>query len=344
MQFVEQDNQQVKEAINTAQRFAAWSAARERLLGYRGSMLWATTKGTEYLRRSYYDRSGARRKQTSLGPRSPDTEKKLVEFEKGRASANERFEAIDAALARQAAINRAIGLGRVPLIAAKILRAIEDAGLLGSALRIVGTNALFAYEAAAGGFFSPDVVTTEDIDILLNARSEIRFVFSPGSPERSILSVLRKADRSFERAHQDFRAVNSEGYLVDLIKPMLQPPWKNDADRPAEHDLQAAMIEGLSWLENAPPFTATVIDASGRPAPIVTVDPRVFAAHKFWLSQRPDRHAAKRRRDEAQARAVAQVTARYFPHLPYEAGELRMLPKPVFQAAAPLFREKPPQP
>lgn len=337
MDFVELENQQAKEAINSAQRYAAWASARERLLAFRGSMVWAATKETEYLRRSYYQRVSGRRKQTSLGPRSEKTEATLASFEQGRVAAKERFEAIDAALARQAAINRAAGLRRVPIVAARILRAAQDAGLLGSALRVVGTNALYAYEAAAGGFFAPDVVTTDDIDLLLDARSEIRFVESPQSPERGILPVLKRADRSFERSQQQFRAVNKDGYLVDLIKPMLRPPWKDDAERPAADDLNAAMIEGLSWLQNSPAFEATVIDAAGWPVRMVTIDPRVFVAHKYWLSQRNDRAAAKRRRDAAQAAEVGELTARYFLHLPYVATELRMLPRPVFDAAAHLF-------
>ena len=70
---------------------------------------------------------------------------------------------------------------------------------------------------------------------------------------------------------------------------------------------------------------------------IVTTDPRVWAAHKLWLSKRPDREPLKRRRDEAQARAIGSLVAQYLPHLPYAAEELRMLPKPVFEEAAPLF-------
>jgi hypothetical protein len=36
-------------------------------------------------------------------------------------------------------------------------------------------------------------------------------------------------------------------------------------------------------------------------------DPRVWAAHKLWLSKRNDREPIKRRRDEAQARAVGSL-------------------------------------
>jgi hypothetical protein len=37
---------------------------------------------------------------------------------------------------------------------------------------------------------------------------------------------------------------------------------------------------------------------------------------------------------------VAQLVARYLVHLPFEADELRMIPRPVFDDAQPLFRSE----
>ena len=102
-------------------------------------------------------------------------------------------------------------------------------------------------------------------------------------------------------------------------------------------DLLAAEIEGLTWHENAPPFEAVAIDEKGEPCRIVATDPRVWAAHKLWLSKRQDREPLKRRRDEAQAKTVGRLVAEYMPHLPYAAEQLRMLPKTVFEEAVSLF-------
>src|SRR5579863_1132328 len=119
------NNDQRREFVNTQQRFATWQDLRARVRAVRGSMTWLKSKGTEYLARSYYEKSGLR-KQTSLGPRSAETESIKAEFERGRDEAKQRFQEIDAALDRQAAINRALGLGRVPLIGARIMRALEQ--------------------------------------------------------------------------------------------------------------------------------------------------------------------------------------------------------------------------
>ena len=66
---------------------------------------------------------------------------------------------------------------------------------------------------------------------------------------------------------------------------------------------------------------------------LVTVDPRVFAIHKHWIANRPDRDPLKRRRDAEQAVTVAALTRRYLGHLPFEASDLLMLPRAVVAEA-----------
>jgi hypothetical protein len=340
MIFQELTNDQRRETVNSMQRYAVWRKAREDSVGYRGSMVWKVKKGAEYLVRSYYDDPATIRRQKSLGPRSPETEATKDAFDKGRERLRERRLAIQSQLRSQAAVNRAIGLGRVPLLGANIIRAFDDAGLLGKGIRIIGTYALYAYEAAAGVFLSPELTTTGDIDLMFDARRKVRFAAGHAISERSVMAILQKVDRSFERARQTFRAENRDGYLVDFIKPMPDPPWANvpeqlNATEP--NDLVAASIEGLNWLEESPDLTSVAIDDRGMPFTIITPDPRVFAAHKFWLSKRLDRGATKRARDAAQAAAAGRLVAEYLLHLPYEHKEVAALPLPVFESARPLF-------
>jgi hypothetical protein len=338
MEFQELNNDQRREVINTQQRYAAYRDAQGKADIYRGSMVWNTIKGREYLLRSAYDKSGIRR-QTSLGLRSSNLEKTKLEYEHGRAEANSRLKEIQTVMDRQAAINRAVGLGRIPLIGAKIIRALDDTGMLGSGIRVLGTNAIYAYEAAAGVQVDPGLTTTEDIDLLLDSRGGLTFAATDDISQRSLLRVLQKVDHSFEKAKQTFRAVNKDGYLVDLIKPMRTPPWVADNEKIGTDpsDLVAAEMEGLAWHESAPSFEAIAIDEKGEPLRIVATDPRVWAAHKFWLSKRPDRDPIKRKRDEAQASAIALLVAKYFPQLPFVPEQLKMLPAAIFDEAKPLF-------
>ena len=223
----------------------------------------------------------------------------------------------------------------------RLLRSLDDNGLLGRTIRVLGTNALYAYEAVAGVRVDQGLTTTEDVDLLFDARARVSLIWDAGEDSNSLLRLLQRVDKSFERSPQGFRAVNRTGYLVDLIKPIPEPPWKSEPDRIGDDadDLVAVGIEGLDWLCNAPAFEAVAIDERGEPLPIVTSDPRVFAAHKLWLSKRSDREPIKRRRDLEQARAVARLAADYLQHLPFRAEELQMLPRDVVAAAAPMFED-----
>ncbi|HEV7879627.1 nucleotidyltransferase domain-containing protein [Bradyrhizobium sp.] len=225
------------------------------------------------------------------------------------------------------------------MISARITRALERFGLLGSGIRILGTNAIYAYEAAAGVRIDPGLATTEDIDLLLDARGGLTFVADEEVSESSLMKVLKRVDTSFDRSRETSRAVNRDGYLVDLIKPVQNPPWKEAPDKVGAdpEDLSAVQIEGLAWLQNSPPFEAVAIDEKGEPVRIVAPDPRVWAVHKLLLSKRADRQPIKRQRDAAQAEAVSALVATYLTHLPFDAEQLRMLPKQLVAEAAPLF-------
>lgn len=338
-EFLEKNQDQIRETINSGQRFAAFLEARRRADAYRGSMAFVQRGSTEYLLKDYYDPANGVRRQTSIGKRSVETEALLADFQTGREAARERLAAASSVLERQAGINRALGLGRVPEIGARILRALDAANLLGRGLKVVGTHALFAYEAEAGVFFPSELMTTEDIDVLMDARANIRLLADDPSVERSLIGLLRKADRSFAKTRQPHQAANRDGYLVDLIKPLRNPPWAEEAGGISADtdDLQASEIEGLLWHENAPVFEAVAIDARGFPLRIVAPDPSAFAVHKLWLSTRPDRRADKRSRDRMQAEMVARMVADHMPHRPFDGERLKSFPKKVVEAAAALF-------
>src|SRR3546814_19348282 len=90
------------------------------------------------------------------------------------------------------------------------MRALDAAGLSGHGLRVVGTNGIYPYEAAAGVFLSADVTTTDDIDILLDARASMKFVAAEDIGERTLLGILQRVDRSFARTRRSYQAANRE--------------------------------------------------------------------------------------------------------------------------------------
>jgi hypothetical protein len=321
--FVELSGEQIRQLINTEQTYDAFVRAKAERERYRGAMTWKQVRGREYL---YRKRAGVWK---SLGPRGADTELAYESFHSGRSAARERLASLDQVIRAQAPVNRAMRLGRVPWPAARLLRRLENKRVLGHGISIVGTNALFAYERMAGAHFAGSEVTTTDIDLLFDARDRLRLL-APNLQDGGLLGILRHVDDTFEMlAPGSFRAVNSAGYIVDMVKPMPRAPaGTRERTRLGDDpdDMTAAEIEGLVWLQN-PQVENVVVDERGFPLRISAPDPRAFALHKLWLSERLDRDPLKRRRDARQAAAVSAAVLRYLPQLRFDDEALNALPQ-----------------
>jgi hypothetical protein len=295
-------------------------------------MHWKKVKGREYLFRSR-DRFGYGK---SLGARSPETELVFREFHENKTRHRQNLKGLQGRLKEQARFCKAARIARVPRIVGSILRLLEEQKLLGSNLQVVGTNALYAYEAAAGIFLDSGLMATQDMDILWDVRSRLQLHSDQRIDGGGLLSILKQADPSFELIRKrGFRAVNRKGFMVDLLKPEPRPPHLLEKRRKGTSgDLEAAEIRDLQWLLSAPKFTQGVICDDGYPAGMVAPDPRAFALHKLWLSRQPDREPIKRKRDRDQAIAVCRLVLQYLPNLRFEPAELKMFPKSIVSAAA----------
>jgi hypothetical protein len=106
----------------------------------------------------------------------------------------------------------------------------------------------------------------------------------------------------------------------------------------ADDDLEAAAITGLHWLINAPKFEQAVVGADGLPLWMSCTDPRALALHKYRMSRRDDPDPLKRRRDMAQAKAVAAVATEYL-GLSFKGKDLSALPAELVQAAEMLLSD-----
>jgi hypothetical protein len=317
MNFPELELDQRRQLIDVQQRFEVWRTAdRSFRASYKGSLAWKKVKGKEHLYRII-----SRYTQKYIGPRSPETELLKDEYTASRTALRARITKMRKGIDKSAPINRAMGLGRVPQAAAQILRAFDQAGLLGEGLFVVGTHALYAYEAKSGIIFEPELLATRDLDLLADVRS--RLVIAIDEKEREgILPILKAVDPSFDVHGDLFRAVNEVGYFVDIIRPM-----RKDEVSASEYDLGGIVpvgIDGLKWLVNSPRFEATAIAEDGMPIWMSCIDPRAFALHKYWISKQDTREAIKKRRDAVQAAAVAQVSDRL--GLRFNQKELSALP------------------
>ena len=318
---------QIRQTIDTEQVFSAYIATTDTLdARFKGSMSWKTVGGREYL----YRKSGDIWK--SLGARSADTELTYRRFHEGREVLKTRKTELAARLNQMAAINRAMKLGRMPQLTASLIRVASDADLIGSVLFVVGTNALYVYERLAGVHIESGLLATGDVDLLFDSRQKLKFL-DKGVAETGLMGLLRKIDKSFMPMTKGaFRAANNKGFLVDVIRPLSRNILaQTGTNRLSDHedDLQAIEIEGLQWLMNSPRAEAVVLDERGYPVRVCCPDPRAFAVHKLWLSKRPDRDAAKKRRDAAQASLLAQLIVIHLPHLSFEDSYATGMPGPL---------------
>ncbi len=315
-------NDQRKYLIDSSQMYESYIEAKRHANNYRHGMTWKKSRGNEYLFRL----TGRTGYGKSLGPRSPDTERIYAEFHEGKERAEHRLNSITGRLDEIARINKALRLGRVPLVVAKLLRALDERNLLGEELIVLGTQCLFAYEAAAGVRIDTALTSSGDVDLMFDARKRIS-IASRKLDGAGLIGLLRKIDKTFEPMQTNrFRAANAQEFMVDLITP---PRDMRDAApiRFAEGDLVAVEVPGLEWLMNSPRFDAICIGEDGWPTKMVVPDPRVFSAHKAWLSTRIDRDPIKKPRDASQAQLIKDITLEYLPHLQFNEESLMAFPE-----------------
>jgi hypothetical protein len=334
MDFAELNEEQRRRLVDVRQLYEARrTAAIEFRHSYQGTMHWRRRPGgEEYLYRI------AGKAEHSLGPRSPETEGIKVDYDQHRDRLRRRISTFDARLRDMARVNRAMGIGHVPTIAAKILRKLDAAGLLGRHLFVVGTHAMFAYETAAGILFESSLTATMDVDLLWDARRRLSLALVDARAE-GVLGLLRKVDATFTAQRNSFRAINDDGYYVDIIRAPGKDEMRTAGARvgPVQDDLEAIGFAGMQWLISTPKFEQIVVGSDGLPLWMSCIDPRAFALHKYWVSRRDDREPLKRRRDLTQARAVASVSVQYL-QLGFAAKDLSALPAELVQAGPTLVQ------
>ena len=197
-------NQQRLHQVNTGQLFDNYRTALAHAASYTYAMRWKTVRNTEYLFRDR-DRRG---NGTSLGPRSAQTEDLLAAFTAGRGAAKERLHLIREKIEEQARLNKALRLNRVPRVVARVLRELDQAGLHDS-FTVIGTQALYGYEAAAGAHFLLELLASGDVDLLLDTRQRMT-VASEKLDGKGLLGLLKKADKTFECVRENgYRAANA---------------------------------------------------------------------------------------------------------------------------------------
>lgn len=298
---------QARQYIDALAVFEAQEEAQAQADQLRGGMYWhkgpARAPESSYLIRT---QTGGGEK--SLGPRSAETEQIYQQFQDRKAASNARLDALKSKLVEQQRLNRALRVGRVDPLVVAVLDRLARTRLEGF-FRVVGTHALYAYEAAAG--------VMVDIDLLWDVRRRLRFATALARVDSSMLGVLQKVDPSFRiRSLQRYTAVNQDGFEVDILRRM----QAGDDPHPVrlsedEDDFWVTQARRAQVLMDSPPFSAVIVASNGRMARMQTLHPAAFIQFKRWMSELPERDPLKRRRDALQASVTDTLLQHYLPHL-----------------------------
>lgn len=309
--FAELSAAQVRQYIDAEAVFSALEEASRDASSVRGSMFWREQNGRSYLIRT--TTAGA---QTSLGPRSEETVGIYERFTEKKQVDEERVKQLTTALVEQQRLNRALRVGRAPPIVIDTLNAIAKADLQ-SNFTVIGTHALYAYEAAAGVMLEAGATATQDVDLLFDTRKRLNFWSRLQRLDTSFLAVLRRADKTFRvRAGQRYTVVNDKGFEIDVVRRLAVEddphPLRLSGD---EEDLWPVQITTGQALLNATRFSQMVVSTSGSMARMPTIDPRAFVRVKRWLAEQASRDPLKRRKDALQADTVEAMLGQYLTHL-----------------------------
>lgn len=322
------DSRLIRDRVDLIAVFEEWqrvrSLAQDEL---DGNMGYESRSGREYLYRRT-TRNGIRSTR-SLGPRSDKTDEILAHFMRQKREAEERLASLADKVNQLAAVMRTLNHQRVPSIAARLIRKLDDSPAA-ARFRIVGTHALYAYEAAAAVTFNGEMVATGDLDVLVDDRAPLRIAVDGDA--RGLEAIAKSVDPSFQQRQKgDFRLTNRDGFMVEFIRPEARPahrvmPGQNSG---IKGDAAPAPIVGLEWLVSAPAFTSVAIDDRGFPVRLTAPAPAIWAAHKLWVSQQEDRDPGKAERDRIQAEAVLNLIEERLPQERLDPVKHSSLPKYV---------------
>lgn len=326
------DSRVIRDRVDLVATFEEWQRVRklsQNELG--GNMSYEFRADREYLYRRMT--KGGIRSTRSLGPRSDKTDAILGHYLRQKQEAEERLATLAGKINQLAAVMRALNHQRVPSIAARLIRKLDESPAA-ARFRVVGTHALYAYEAAAAVTFEGEMVATGDLDVLIDDRAPLRIAID--GEARGLEAIARSVDPSFQQRQKgDFRLINKDGFMVEFIRPEARPAHRVMPGQVSgvDGDAVPAPIVGLEWLVSAPAFTAIAIDDRGFPVRMTAPAPAIWAAHKLWISQRADRDPGKAARDRIQAEAVLSLIKDRLPQEKLDPGKHSALPRFVADLA-----------
>lgn len=315
------DDTALRVAIDLRDAYEATLSIWQDLDTVEGRMVWKTVKGNEYL----YHVHGHAGNGKSLGPRSTQTESIYDDFRTRKARTREQLADTEPDLRRAAAMYVAAGLPVVDSWAARLFQHLDRAGLLGTLVMVVGTNALPAYQLEARTRTGQRLHATRDTEIAWTD-AEVR-------DEPSLWPALREFDPGFTiNQERPFQAIGRGSRELELLSA---PSRRRAVD---VEPFRTVPLPEQEWLLRGEPLRHVVSGLDRTPTALVVPDPRWFALHKRWLANKPGRDPLKAPKDRRQAQTIWS----WLPHMaryPLDQSFFQTLPEELLAVRARLDEE-----
>lgn len=293
------DREQRRHFEDARELWDTWAMLWRRRDELAGAVAWKTVKDRQYLVRYWHDEDTGDKRMTSLGPRSPEMEKRKEEWERDRKEIDAAVARLKPRLEASGRVGRALRVGRLEKTAADILRQLWRAGVA-SQFVIVGSAAMHLYEASAGVLLPNALLPHGDLDLAAVA-DEIDL--------DDFMRILRRAG-SFRRQGEGLCFVDTDGFRVDVLP--LRTMRRYFAGLP---DLSSDQCRVIDEAFDLPPVTAIGVARDGLPVPMTGIDPRTFTVLKYVRAEfDPERHRNAAEMDRDQALAVGALVSRYWRH------------------------------
>ena len=307
--FIEFNEDESRFLINLASRYDHWRMAKRESVT--GRLQWKGAADSPSLYRMF-DGNG---NGTSLGPRSPETEKLYKSYLSHKKITEDGWGRLQES-SRQ---YNAFRLPKISAFAGAALRELDVCGYLGP-VQVVGTNAIFAYQIEARIHLVEDLTATDDFDLSftsmkINKKDDTRW-------PQTIFQVLKRVDSTYTiNTERPFQARNTNGDEIEL----LLPESLTETFSARERFRPVPMME-QNWLTMGTGVSHVIYDMANKPAKIVAPDPRYFALQKMWLSKKPSRNPLKIEKDARQGNIILDLVAERMPHYPLNEEFSQTLP------------------
>ncbi len=275
-----------------------------------GRMTWKTVSNRQYL----YHVRGNLGSGISLGPRSLETEKIFTDFRHRKAEVKKTLAATEPDLHRAAAVYVALGLPVLEGWTAKFVQHLDREGLFDDALLIVGTNAMPAYQMEAQVRIGQRMHATRDLDLAWVSKQISTKPRLWNAMREHLPDLIIDDERPFQARTRERREIEI------LVAPSKQSSFSREPFQPAN-------LPEQEWLLLGEPLRQVVAGMERTPTALKVPDPRMFALHKSWLADKPERDPIKRPRDAKQADMVWRWIRNNMPRYPIDTHFKKILPQ-----------------